>query len=50
MIHSMTAYARQEIKGDWGTGTWEIRSVKPTLSGNLHSRPRAISRFRTCDP
>ena len=20
MIHSMTAYARREIKGDWGTG------------------------------
>ncbi len=27
MIHSMTAYARREIKGDWGTAVWEIRSV-----------------------
>ncbi|ENY72959.1 hypothetical protein G114_05160 [Aeromonas diversa CDC 2478-85] len=27
MIHSMTAYARKEIKGDWGTAVWEIRSV-----------------------
>ncbi len=27
MIHSMTAYARREIKGEWGTGTWEVRSV-----------------------
>lgn len=23
----MTAYARQETKGDWGTAVWEIRSV-----------------------
>lgn len=27
MIHSMTAFARQEIKGDWGSAVWEIRSV-----------------------
>ena len=27
MIHSMTAYARKEFKGDWGTAVWEIRSV-----------------------
>ncbi len=27
MIHSMTGYARQEFKGDWGTAVWEIRSV-----------------------
>ncbi|WBA08781.1 YicC/YloC family endoribonuclease [Salinivibrio kushneri] len=27
MIHSMTAYARQELKGDWGNAVWEIRSV-----------------------
>lgn len=27
MIYSMTAYARKEIKGDWGTAVWEIRSV-----------------------
>ncbi|MCC5854795.1 MAG: YicC family protein [Idiomarina sp.] len=27
MIHSMTAYAREEVKGDWGTAVWELRSV-----------------------
>lgn len=27
MIYSMTAFARQEIKQDWGTAVWEIRSV-----------------------
>ncbi|MFT2153510.1 hypothetical protein, partial [Klebsiella pneumoniae] len=23
MIRSMTAYARREIKGDWGSAAWE---------------------------
>ena len=27
MIHSMTAYARQEVAEAWGTVVWEIRSV-----------------------
>ncbi|MGB2079640.1 MAG: YicC/YloC family endoribonuclease [Vibrio sp.] len=27
MIYSMTGYARQEIKHDWGNAVWEIRSV-----------------------
>ncbi|QMV12932.1 YicC/YloC family endoribonuclease [Vibrio spartinae] len=27
MIYSMTAYARKEVKADWGTAVWEIRSV-----------------------
>ncbi|MCR3755881.1 MAG: hypothetical protein HNEKOMLI_00655 [Sodalis sp. Psp] len=27
MIRSMTAFARREIKGIWGTATWELRSV-----------------------
>ena len=27
MIRSMTAYARREIKGEWGSATWEMRSV-----------------------
>ncbi len=35
MIRSMTAYARREIKGEWGSATWEMRSVKPALSGNF---------------
>ncbi|MCL7869594.1 hypothetical protein L7H84_38940, partial [Klebsiella pneumoniae] len=25
MIRSMTAYARREIKGDWGSAAWELR-------------------------
>lgn len=27
MIYSMTAFARKEIKADWGSAVWEIRSV-----------------------
>lgn len=27
MIRSMTAYARREIKGEWGSAAWELRSV-----------------------
>ena len=27
MTHSMTAFARQELNGPYGTLTWEIRSV-----------------------
>ncbi len=27
MIHSMTAFARQENHGDWGNAVWELRSV-----------------------
>ncbi len=27
MIDSMTAYARHEIKGEWGSAVWELRSV-----------------------
>ena len=27
MIYSMTGYARHEIKGDWGSAIWEIRSL-----------------------
>lgn len=27
MIRSMTAFARREIKGNWGNATWELRSV-----------------------
>ena len=27
MIRSMTAFAREELRADWGTARWEIRSV-----------------------
>ncbi len=43
MIHSMTAYARREIKGEWGTGTWEIRSVNQRY---LETFIRAPEQFR----
>ena len=47
MIHSMTAYARQEIKGDCGTGTWEIRSVNQRY---LETFIRAPEQFRGLEP
>lgn len=36
MIRSMTAYARREIKGEWGSATGNALG-KPALSGNLFS-------------
>lgn len=47
MIHSMTAYARLEIKGDWGTGTWEVRSVNQRY---LETFIRAPEQFRGMEP
>ncbi|MDK2595882.1 YicC/YloC family endoribonuclease [Pseudoalteromonas obscura] len=47
MIHSMTAYARKEIKGDWGTGVWEIRSVNQRY---LETFIRAPEQFRALEP
>ncbi len=47
MIHSMTAYARCEIKGEWGTGTWEIRSVNQRY---LETFIRAPEQFRGMEP
>ncbi|MCG7562767.1 MULTISPECIES: YicC/YloC family endoribonuclease [Pseudoalteromonas] len=47
MIHSMTAYARKEIKGDWGTGVWEIRSVNQRY---LETFIRAPEQFRGLEP
>ncbi len=43
----MTAYARLEIKGDWGTGTWEIRSVNQRY---LETFIRAPEQFRGMEP
>ncbi|MBQ4846574.1 YicC/YloC family endoribonuclease [Pseudoalteromonas sp. MMG005] len=47
MIHSMTAYARREVKGDWGTGVWEIRSVNQRY---LETFIRAPEQFRGMEP
>lgn len=43
----MTAYARCEIKGEWGTGTWEIRSVNQRY---LETFIRAPEQFRGMEP
>ncbi|CAG18636.1 YicC/YloC family endoribonuclease [Photobacterium profundum] len=47
MIHSMTAYARREIKGDWGTAVWEIRSVNQRY---LETYLRMPEQFRSLEP
>ncbi|WP_064606252.1 YicC/YloC family endoribonuclease [Photobacterium sp. J15] len=47
MIHSMTAYARREVKGDWGTAVWEIRSVNQRY---LETYLRLPEQFRSLEP
>ncbi len=47
MIHSMTAYARREVKGDWGTAIWEIRSVNQRY---LETYLRMPEQFRGLEP
>ncbi|WP_029685032.1 YicC/YloC family endoribonuclease [Tatumella saanichensis] len=47
MIRSMTAYARREIKGDWGSATWELRSVNQRY---LETYMRLPEQFRGLEP
>lgn len=47
MIHSMTAYARHEVKGNWGNGVWEIRSVNQRY---LETFIRLPEQFRALEP
>ncbi|WP_286263359.1 YicC/YloC family endoribonuclease [Thalassotalea atypica] len=47
MIHSMTAFARQEIKGEWGNAVWEIRSVNQRF---LETYFRLPEQFRGIEP
>ncbi len=47
MIYSMTAYARREVKGDWGTAVWEIRSVNQRY---LETYFRMPEQFRSLEP
>ncbi|CED70206.1 YicC/YloC family endoribonuclease [Aliivibrio wodanis] len=47
MIYSMTAYARREVKGDWGTAVWEIRSVNQRY---LETYFRMPEQFRGLEP
>ncbi len=47
MIHSMTAFARIEVKGDWGNAIWEIRSVNQRY---LETYFRMPEQFRGLEP
>jgi uncharacterized protein (TIGR00255 family) len=46
MIHSMTAFSRIEIKGDWGNAIWEIRSVNQRF---LETYFRLPEQFRSLE-
>ena len=39
MIYSMTAFARLEVKKDWGDAVWEIRSVNQRYLENFFRLP-----------
>jgi uncharacterized protein (TIGR00255 family) len=43
----MTAYARKEVKGDWGSAVWEIRSVNQRY---LETYFRMPEQFRALEP
>jgi uncharacterized protein (TIGR00255 family) len=47
MIRSMTAYARREIKGSWGSASWELRSVNQRY---LETYFRLPEQFRSLEP
>ena len=47
MIYSMTAFSRVEIKGDWGSAVWEIRSVNQRF---LETYFRLPEHFRGIEP
>ena len=47
MIHSMTAFARFEVKKDWGNAIWEIRSVNQRFLENYFRLPE---QFRGLEP
>ena len=47
MIHSMTAFSRQEVKGEWGNAVWEIRSVNQRF---LETYFRLPEQFRGIEP
>lgn len=47
MIRSMTAFARQDIKGGWGNAAWELRSVNQRY---LETYIRLPEQFRSLEP
>ena len=42
MIYSMTAFARLEVKKDWGDAVWEIRSVNQRYLENFFRLPEQL--------
>ena len=47
MVHSMTAFAREETTQDWGTAVWEVRSVN---SRYLDINLRLPEELRSLEP
>ena len=47
MIFSMTGFARKELKADWGTAVWEIRSVNQRYLETFYRIPE---NFRALEP
>ncbi|KLU14215.1 MULTISPECIES: YicC/YloC family endoribonuclease [Xenorhabdus] len=47
MIRSMTAFARRDIRGDWGNAAWELRSVNQRY---LETYIRLPEQFRSLEP
>lgn len=47
MISSMTAFARRELKAEWGSAVWEIRSVNQRY---LETFFRLPEQFRSLEP
>ncbi|MGP1958991.1 MAG: YicC/YloC family endoribonuclease [Arsenophonus sp. NC-CH8-MAG3] len=47
MIHSMTAFARRDIKSKWGNAAWELRSVNHRY---LETYIRLPEQFRSLEP
>ncbi|HHF3492472.1 YicC/YloC family endoribonuclease [Haemophilus influenzae] len=45
MIYSMTAFARLEVKKDWGDAVWEIRSVNQRYLENFFRLPEQFRRL-----
>lgn len=47
LIYSMTGFARRELKADWGTAVWEIRSVNQRYLETFYRLPE---QFRSLEP
>ena len=47
MIRSMTAFARHDMKGEWGNASWELRSVNQRY---LETYIRLPEQFRSVEP